>query len=30
MRFPDEQVLTDIDTVLRNIESYIDEFEKKQ
>jgi len=30
MRFPDEQVLTDIDTVLRNIELYIDEFEEKQ
>jgi len=30
MRFPDEQVLTDIDAVLRNIELYIGEFEKKQ
>ena len=28
MRFQDEEVLKDISTVLRNIELYIDDFEK--
>ena len=30
LRFDDEEVMSDIDNVLRSIESYIEDFEKKQ